>query len=234
MVYCATLLCQLQWRFLPRSCRTSQLPQMNCRPRPPSSVSSLILETGETDHYGLRLFWKDNSQNESGFEIHNGNESRRVGAQTTFYRWGDMTPGQYMCFRIRAYNDAGSSAWEPNVEPWYRCGTTSKGSPPLFDQVNTTGYAGYGGKGQEFRYVGGTWWVPRVECPLSDLRSTRAAPWVGLTGKDLKDKNTFLIQVGTISHCQASIVYNKAFWQVFRRSSGGTDPITLFDVRKMT
>lgn len=155
---------------------------------PPTAPSELrvVVDTG-----GLRLYWKDNSENESGFEIHNGDTSRRVGAQTTFYRWGDMKPvGQYMCFRIRAYNDEGSSAWEPNVEPWYRCGTTGAtgGIPPIGPKVDTGNYAGYGATGTEFQVVGGTWWVPRVECPpwfQLPWKTTRAGPWVGLAGRDL-------------------------------------------------
>lgn len=201
-------------------------------PPRPSELRVLVDPTSAADNYGLRLVWRDNSQNETGFEISDGETSRLVGAQTTFYRWGTMTPGEYKCFKVRSYNDTGSSTWEPNVDPWYRCGTTSKGTSLHFDQVNTTGYAGYGAKGKEFIHAAGTWWVPRVECPLLQLQETRAAPWVGLTGKDLSDKNTFLIQVGTVSHCQLGYVYHKAFWQVYRKAPGGTTPQVLFDVKE--
>lgn len=200
-------------------------------PMPPSELRVLIDPQLQADNYGIRMAWNDNSQNESGFEISDGETIRRVGAQTTFYRWGSMTPGEYKCFKVRSYNDVGSSTWEPNVDPWYRCGTTSKGALLRFDQVNTTNYAGYGAKGKEFVHVAGTWWVPRVECPPFQLQETRAAPWVGLTGNDLTDENTFLIQVGTISHCQLGYVYHKAFWQVYREN-GGTTPQILFDVQE--
>jgi len=71
----------------------------------------------------IRLDWQDNSTNENGFEIHNGDVTRTVGPNTTSYLW-PVNPGTYMCVRVRAVNDAGSSDWEPGVSPWYRCTTT--------------------------------------------------------------------------------------------------------------
>jgi hypothetical protein len=145
-------------------------------PSPPSELRVLVDPKSEADNYGLRLVWKDNSQNESGFEISDGETSRRVGAQTTFYRWGAMKPGEYKCFKVRSYNDAASSTWEPNVDPWYRCGTTSKGVSLRFDQVNTTGYAGYGAKGKEFIHAAGTWWVPMSSVLCSRSRGPGLLP----------------------------------------------------------
>ena len=53
-------------------------------------------------------------------------------------RWGPTppaTPGEAslrarICFKIRAYNSAGSSSWYPNVSPWYVCATTKVSSCP--------------------------------------------------------------------------------------------------------
>jgi len=72
----------------------------------------------------IRLKWQDNSNNEQGFEITNNLESRYVGPNVTTYKWGGLAPGTYECFKVRAYNSAGYSDWEPNVPPWYVCTTT--------------------------------------------------------------------------------------------------------------
>jgi Cutinase/Fibronectin type III domain len=79
--------------------------------------------------HDIKLNWRDNSGNETGFEISNGVVSRNVGANSTAYTWSGLAPGTYMCFRVRAHNSAGNSAWEPGVSPWYRCTTTPKGTP---------------------------------------------------------------------------------------------------------
>jgi hypothetical protein len=71
------------------------------------------------DGTSIRLSWNDNSNNENGFEISNGVTSVKVGANTNSYTWSGLTPGQYMCFMVRSYNAAGSSAWTP-----YACTTT--------------------------------------------------------------------------------------------------------------
>jgi hypothetical protein len=158
----------------------------------PAAPSELRVDTYH-ESYGLWLSWRDNSNNEQGFEIFNGVETRQVGANTFYpgyvYRWGGMNPGQYMCFAVRAYNSAGNSAWEPNVSPWYRCGTTTNDIPNPAAPLHTSIYAGYGYTGAEFNMVGANWWVPRVECPppwnVAPFLASRAAPWVGLAGQNL-------------------------------------------------
>ncbi len=78
----------------------------------------------------IRLTWQDNSDNQTGFEINNGVISRDVGANSTAYTWGGLAPGTYMCFKIRAYNSAGDSAWYPDFSPSYVCTTTPKPRTP--------------------------------------------------------------------------------------------------------
>ena len=98
---------------------------------PPAAPSNLTATA--VDQNDIRLNWQDNSNNETGFEINNGVVSRNAGAGSTTYTWGGLAPGTYMCFRIRAYNSAGDSAWDPNVSPYYVCTTTPKppgASPP--------------------------------------------------------------------------------------------------------
>jgi len=94
----------------------------------PAAPSNLAVTA--VDPHDIKLTWRDNSSDEAGFEINNGVVSRNAGANNTTYTWGGLAPGTYMCFKIRSYNNAGSSAWEPNVSPWYRCATTPNSTPP--------------------------------------------------------------------------------------------------------
>jgi hypothetical protein len=93
-------------------------------PAAPSNLTATAV-----DPHDIRLNWHDNSSNETGFEINNGVVSKNAGANSTTYTWGGLAPGTYMCFKIRAYNSAGDSAWDPNVSPWYVCTTTPKVTP---------------------------------------------------------------------------------------------------------
>ncbi len=95
---------------------------------PPAAPSNLTVTA--VDQNDIRLNWQDNSNNETGFEINNGVVSRDAGAGSATYTWGGLAPGTYMCFKIRAYNSAGDSAWDPNVSPYYVCTTTPKLQPP--------------------------------------------------------------------------------------------------------
>ena len=94
----------------------------------PAAPSNLTVKA--VDPHDIKLNWHDNSNNETGFEINNGVVSKDVAANSTTYTWGGLAPGTYMCFRIRAYNSVGDSAWDPNVSPWYVCATTPKTTTP--------------------------------------------------------------------------------------------------------
>ncbi len=97
----------------------------------PTAPSNLTVTPA--DFNNIRLNWKDNSNNESGFEINNGVVSKGAPANSTAFTWGGLAPGTYMCLHVRAYNSAGSSAWEPIAAPGYRCTTT-----PLIPPSNLT------------------------------------------------------------------------------------------------
>jgi hypothetical protein len=203
----------------------------------PAAPSGLSVQTN--DSYGLWLSWADNSVGESGFEITDGETVREVGPQTNFYRWGAMKAGQYKCFRVRAYQDVSGfngeivrsySDWEPNVSPWYRCGTTAADPPRGAQRHESELYAGYGFTGSvtraEYVQVNAIWWVPRVECPpvwdlphLSQRLYSRAAPWVGLSGNP-SSPNTLLIQIGTVAKCDnGNVSYNT--WGGYVWQGGG-------------
>jgi Fibronectin type III domain len=90
-------------------------------PAAPSNLTATAV-----DQHDIKVTWHDNSSNETGFEINNGVTSRNVGANSTTYTWGGLAAGTYMCFRVRAYNSAGDSSWDPSASPYYVCTTTPK------------------------------------------------------------------------------------------------------------
>jgi hypothetical protein len=98
---------------------TAPATGMSSAPAAPSDLTVTAVDPND-----IRLNWKDNSNNETGFEINNGVISKEAGANNTTYNWGGLAQRTYMCFKIRAYNSAGDSAWEPDVSPWYQCATT--------------------------------------------------------------------------------------------------------------
>lgn len=69
------------------------------------------------------LTWRDNSSNETDFEITDGISYRRTSANDAADNW-HVTPGTYKCFRVRAVNGDGASAWYPGGT--YVCGTTPR------------------------------------------------------------------------------------------------------------
>ena len=96
-------------------------------PAAPSNLTATAV-----DQHDIKLTWHDNSSNETGFEINNGVVSRDAGAEQHDLHLGRASrPGTYMCFKIRAYNSVGDSAWDPNVSPWYVCTTTPKSAPAV-------------------------------------------------------------------------------------------------------
>jgi serine/threonine-protein kinase len=94
----------------------------------PAAPSSLTVAAVDPDD--IELSWQVNSGDQTGFQISNGVTSTEVGADSTSYTWGGLSPGTYMCFKILAYNSAGDSAWDPDVSPWYVCTTTPGSSGP--------------------------------------------------------------------------------------------------------
>ncbi len=97
----------------------------------PTAPSNLIATPISSS--GIYLTWNDNSDNETGFEISSDNISVEIGGHITSFKWGGLTPGQYMCFRVRAYNDAGHSEFTP-----YACSTTPTVSSPPLAPTNLT------------------------------------------------------------------------------------------------
>jgi hypothetical protein len=92
--------------WTPYACTTT--PQL-----PPAAPSNLAAapNTGTS----ILLTWADNSANETGFEVSNGTTTVPVAANATSYSWGGLANGTNMCFRVRAVNSAGPSAWSAQV-----------------------------------------------------------------------------------------------------------------------
>ena len=93
-------------------------------PGKPAPAAPSNLTVTAVDPNDIELSWQVNSSDQTGLEISNGVTSTDVGADSTSYTWGGLSPGTYMCFKILAYNSAGNSAWDPDVSPWYVCTTT--------------------------------------------------------------------------------------------------------------
>lgn len=110
-------------------------------PAAPSNLTATAV-----DQHDIKLTWHDNSSNETGFEINNGVTSRNTGPNSTTYTWGSLAPGTYMCFKIRAYNSAGDSPWDPNTSPYYVCTTIPKPAPPT--SCPAIHFIGFHGTGQ--------------------------------------------------------------------------------------
>jgi Fibronectin type III domain len=98
--------------------------QQSGPPAIPAPAAPSDLTVTAVDANDIELSWQVNSSDQTGFEISNGVTSTDVGANSTSYTWGDLSPGTYMCFKILAYNSAGDSSWYPDVSPWYVCTTT--------------------------------------------------------------------------------------------------------------
>ncbi|MER7278404.1 protein kinase [Dactylosporangium sp. NPDC000244] len=88
-------------------------------PAAPSNLSATPL--GPT---GIRLQWTDNASDETGFTVINGTASRTTGANVSSYTWDGLTPGTYMCFKVRAFNAAGVSPYTPAAQESWACTTT--------------------------------------------------------------------------------------------------------------
>ncbi|WP_433077181.1 protein kinase domain-containing protein [Dactylosporangium sp. CA-052675] len=88
-------------------------------PAAPSNLSATAV--GPT---GIRLQWTDNAGDETGFTVINGTASRTTGANVSSYTWDGLTPGTYMCFKVRAFNAAGVSPYTPAAQESWACTTT--------------------------------------------------------------------------------------------------------------
>jgi hypothetical protein len=95
-------------------------------PQAPGTPSNVTVTAVGADT--IRVRWADDSRNEARFEVNNGDRS--AAANATSYNWGELSPGTYMCFRVRAVGSAGASPFGPPSSPYYRCTTTPTEAMP--------------------------------------------------------------------------------------------------------
>jgi Peptidase A4 family/Fibronectin type III domain len=178
-------------------------------PAAPSNLTAKAVSTTS-----VQLTWTNNATDQSGVVIsRNGVESVDVqGATVSSYTWTGLSPGTKYWFYIasKIYGTPGDptgsgntqSAW---VGPVYVT-TLDVGSspphPPL--AVPNTNWAGYSAHPQHgnVSYVLARWRVPKVSCDAPHLPYKAAvAVWVGLWGRSVDPKTTWLPQAGTYSQC---------------------------------
>jgi hypothetical protein len=94
-------------------------------PAAPRNLTATPIDAGT-----IRLRWSDASANEDGFTITDAITSREVGANTTTFDWTGMPPAHYSCFKVRAHNASGVSAYYPAAEMDWVCAVTMDGSGP--------------------------------------------------------------------------------------------------------
>ncbi len=82
-------------------------------PAPPTNLTAAPASTSEID-----LSWTDNADNESGFKVERSlsatsgfSQVAVVGENVTSYRDTGLSAGTAYCYRVRAYNAAGNSAY---------------------------------------------------------------------------------------------------------------------------
>ncbi|MFF5232803.1 protein kinase [Dactylosporangium sp. NPDC000521] len=78
----------------------------------------------------IRLRWTDTSSNETGFSVLNGATSRDTAANATTLDWDGLAPDTYMCFKVRAFNATGASAYHPTAQQDWVCTTSLAGTGP--------------------------------------------------------------------------------------------------------
>ena len=93
--------------------------------QPPAAPSNLRATAVSSSQ--IRLDWNDNSNNETSFEIYDGDKFVvSVGANTTSYTVGGLAPQSYHCHHLFARNSYGNSAWTD----WGCTYTLAAGSAP--------------------------------------------------------------------------------------------------------
>jgi hypothetical protein len=98
----------------------------------PAAPTNLTVGPDPNNTTVMLLSWTDNSTNERGFQVHNGDEYRTApgspGTGTVTFSWTGLQPNSWTCFRVRADNGDTFSPWEPAADPHYMCAYTSPGT----------------------------------------------------------------------------------------------------------
>ncbi|WP_051068827.1 PKD domain-containing protein [Cesiribacter andamanensis] len=110
------------------SSKTTTTTTTTSGPTAPSSLSATVSSSSS-----VKLTWKDNSSNESEFEIYmsTGNNSSyslraKAGSNSTSYTVGSLSSGQTYYFKIRAKNSSGTSSYSNEVSAKPGSSTSNK------------------------------------------------------------------------------------------------------------
>jgi hypothetical protein len=88
-------------------------PGLSAAVRPAAPSNLLVTAIDDTS---VRLRWRDQSDNESGFVIERSGdpaERRTTESNQKGFIWTGLTPNSEACFKVRARNEAGVSPWSP-------------------------------------------------------------------------------------------------------------------------
>jgi fibronectin type III domain protein len=116
-----TYMCFRVWAY--NSWGNSTSTPWACTTTPTTPSAPVNITAVATSTSTIRVMWADTSSNENGFHLTNGVSTVNIAPNNSVYYWGGLAPGTYMCFRIAAYNLAGTSAYTP-----WACATTP--NPP--------------------------------------------------------------------------------------------------------
>jgi murein DD-endopeptidase MepM/ murein hydrolase activator NlpD len=94
-------------------------PPANTPPTAPSDLRNTALDSSR-----LQVSWRDNSTNETGFQLWSAQGSIVVAANATSYTYTGLAAGTRRCVWIRAYRGALASSWIGEV-----CATTPTPTP---------------------------------------------------------------------------------------------------------
>jgi hypothetical protein len=205
-------------------------------PAAPSNLAAKAVSATSAE-----LTWTNNAANQSGVVISlDGVNSVDVqGATVSSYTWGGLSPGTKYRFYVasKIYGTPGDPTGSGNTQSAW-AGPVSvttldagAGSPPppppvtAADNLNWAGYSAHPLHG-DVSYVLARWRVPKVGCDAPHLPyKAGMAVWVGLWGRTVNPKTTWLPQAGTYSQCAeafglAATVY-EAVVQLFHAGAHG-------------
>ena len=90
-------------------------------PAAPSNLRATAVDSSR-----IQLDWNDNSNNETGFKIYDGDTYiTTIGANVTSFTATGLAANSYHCYHIFAFNDYGNSPWTD-----WACATTPSGGCP--------------------------------------------------------------------------------------------------------
>ena len=105
---------------------------------PPPTAPSGATGTDITQS-SIRLYWTDNSSNETGFRMYrNGSQVTTVGVNTTTYTFSGLSCGTSYTLGVAAYNGDGTSSQSSTTVSTIICSPTAPSSPSLITMADSS------------------------------------------------------------------------------------------------